>query len=71
MDVFLRTIAIFIEVVLLMAILYCLVSGAWLTIFDLGVGPKYRKAVAMALVAVGVIVVVFFIAHLITFYPTI
>ncbi len=70
MDVLLRTIAISIEVILLMALLYCLLSGARLTIFDLGVRPKYGKAVAMTLVAVGVILVVFFIAHLITFYPT-
>ena len=71
MDVLLRTVAIFIEVVLLVVIIYCLLTGVRLTIFDLGIGPKYNKAVTMALVAAGVIVVVFFIAHLIAFYPEI
>ncbi len=71
MGVFLRTIAISIEVILLMALLYCLLSGAWLTIFDLGVSPKYRRIVAMALVVVGCIVTVFLIVHLTAFYPAI
>ncbi len=71
MDILLRTIAIFIEVLILAAIIYCLLTGARLTIFDLGLGPKYKKVVTMALVVAGCIVVVFFIAHLISFYPTI
>ena len=70
MDMFLRIIAIFSEMVLLAAITCVVLNGVRLTIFDLGPGPKYKKAVAMALLAIGGIVVVFFIAHLITFYPT-
>lgn len=71
MDIFLRTIAIFIEVVLLAVIAYSVLNGVRLTAFDLGIGPKYNRAVTMALMAVGVILMVFFIAHLTTFYPTI
>ncbi len=71
MDILFRTIAIIIEVVILTAIAYAVLNGVRLAIFDLGVGPKYSKAVTMALLAVGVIIVVFFIAHLTTFYPTI
>jgi len=71
MDVLIRTIAIFVEVLILAAIIYCLLTGVRLTIFDLGLGPKYRKVVTMALVVAGCIVVVFFIAHLTSFYPTI
>ena len=71
MDIFLRTIAIFIEVVLLAVITYSVLNGVRLTAFDLGIGPKYNRAVTMALMAVGVILMVFFIAHLTTFYPTI
>ena len=71
MDILLRAIAIFIEVVLLAAIMYCLLTGVRLTVFDLGLRPKYKKVVAMALVLVGCVVVVFFIAHLTAFYPTI
>ncbi len=71
MDILFRTIAIIIEVVILTAIAYAVLNGVRLAIFDLGVGPKYSKAVTMALLVVGVIIVVFFIAHLTTFYPTI
>ena len=71
MDVVIRAIAIFIEVVILMAIAYSVLNGVRLTIFDLGIGPKYSKAIAMMLLAVGFIIVVFFIAHLTTFYPVV
>ena len=71
MDIVIRAIAIFIEVVILMAIAYSVLNGVRLTIFDLGIGPKYSKAIAMMLLAVGFIIVVFFIAHLTTFYPVV
>ena len=71
MDIVLRTIAIFIEVVILAAIILCLLVGARLTVFDLGLRPKYKRVVTMALVMAGCIVVVFFIAHLTAFYPAI
>ena len=71
MDIVFRAIAIFIEAVILMAITYSVLNGARLTAFDLGVGPKYSKAIAMVLLAVGFIIVVFFIAHLTAFYPAI
>ena len=71
MDIVLRVIAIFIELVLLTAIIYSMLSGARLTVFDMGVGPKYHKMVTTALMMIGAIVVVFFIAHLTTFYPII
>lgn len=69
MDVLLRVIAIIVEVLLLTAISYAILNGVRLAAFDLGLGGKFRKAITMALVVVGVIVVVFFIAHLTTFYP--
>ena len=71
MDILLRSIAILVEVVLLMAIAYAVLNGVRLTLFDLGVKPKYNKALTMALVVMGVIITVFFVAHLTTFYPTI
>jgi len=69
MDVLLRTIAIIIEVLILAAIAYAVFNGARLAVLDLGVKPKYNKAIIMFLLAVGCILVVFFIAHLTTFYP--
>lgn len=71
MDALLRGIAIFIEVLILAAIIYALLTGAWLTIFDLGFKSKYKKFIAIVLAFLGCIIVVFFIAHLISFYPTI
>ena len=66
-----REIAIIIEAILLMGLLYCLLNGAWLIIFDWGLGVKYKKVVLMMLVIVSCIALVFVIAHLTTFYPTI
>jgi len=69
MDVLLRTIAVIIEVAILIAVIYVLLSGVKLTAFDLGLGVKYKKMVTAVLIVAGSIVVVFFIAHLTTFYP--
>ena len=71
MDILLRVIAIFIEVSILAAVIYALLTGVRLTVFDLGLGPKYKKVVAMLLIVAGGMVVVFFISHLTSFYPAI
>ena len=71
MDILLRAVAIFIEVSILASIIGVLLTGVRLTVFDLSLGPKYKKVVAMALVLAGGMLVVFFIAHLTSFYPTI
>ena len=66
----LRAIAITIEVILLAAIIYSLLTGVWLTIFDLSVGEKYKKIATIFFLIVGVLSTVFFIAHLTFLYPT-
>jgi len=71
MDIFLRVIAIFIEVVILAAIIYVLLAGVRLILFDLGLGAKYQRVVAMALILASCMAVFFFIAHLTAFYPLI
>ncbi len=71
MGVLLRGVAILFEISILALVFYCLLAGARLTIFDLGLGPKYKKMVTVALIIVGGIVVTFFIAHLTLLYPTI
>jgi len=71
MDVLLRAVAIFIEVAILAAVMYVLFTGVRLTVFDLGLGLRYKKVVTMALILAGFIVVVFFIAHLTSFYPNV
>ncbi len=65
----LRTIAIIVEVFILAAIAYSVLNGVKLTAFDLGIRTKYHRAINMALIAIGFIVLIFFIAHLTTFYP--
>ena len=71
MDTFLRTIAIIIEVMLLVIIAYSILNGFRLTVFDLGIKSKYGKAVVMAFVVVGCLILVFFTAHLAAWYPAI
>ncbi len=70
MDVLLRVVAILIEVVILGGIMGAILTGVYLTIFDLGIGKRYRKVAAMAMIVVGALSVFFFIAHLTSFYPT-
>ena len=69
MDLLLRTIAIIVEVLILVGISYAILDGFRLAIFHLGIKTKYDKVIIMSLLLVGVIIVVFFIAHLTTFYP--
>jgi hypothetical protein len=65
----LRAIAIVIEVLILMGVIYCLFLAAWLTILDVGFDSKYDRFVRWTLGIVGVVVLAFFIAHLTLFYP--
>ena len=67
----LSAMAILLEVSILAAIVYALLSGVWLTVFDLGLESKYRKIIVIFLILAGSAAVVFFIAHLISLYPTI
>ena len=71
MNVFLRVIAILVEVLILAALIYTLLRALQLTVFELGLESKYKKIVVIALVLAGSMALVFFIAHLISFYPTI
>ena len=67
----LRTGAIFIEVTILMGIIYAFFVGARLTIFDFGIDHKYQKFINLSLIIIGYLALIFFISHLITFYPRI
>lgn len=69
MDTFIRTIAIIIEVLILLVIAYVILNGVRLIVFDLGIKAKYNKIITTALVTVGFILLIFFVAHLTTFYP--
>jgi succinate dehydrogenase/fumarate reductase cytochrome b subunit len=69
MDTMLRIIAIIIETLILAAITYAVFNGLRLAALDFGIKAKYNKAMTLALFAVGIILLIFFIAHLTTFYP--
>lgn len=69
MDVFIRTIAIIIEVLILAVIYYAVAKGAKIVIFNFGVKEKYNGVINIALIFAGIIFVVFCVAHLTTFYP--
>ncbi|MFC1873873.1 hypothetical protein ACFLYX_01065 [Chloroflexota bacterium] len=69
MDIFLRVVAIFVEVVILAGVMYALLTGVKLTALDLGVGERYKRMMTLLLGVVGLIVIVFFIVHLTAFYP--
>jgi len=64
-----KTTSITLELLFLTALMACLLGGIWLTVFDLGMKPKYERAIMMALAAIGCAAVVFFIVHLVSFYP--
>ena len=65
-----RAIAIILEVLALAAMMFALLWAVRLILFDLVLGPRYKKVITMLLVAVGGVVVIFFIGHLTAFYPT-
>ena len=64
-----RPIAIVIEVLILIGVIYCLFLAARLTILDLGFHSKYDRFVRWALGIIGAVISAFFIAHLTLFYP--
>jgi succinate dehydrogenase/fumarate reductase cytochrome b subunit len=64
-----RPIAIVVEVVLLMAVIYSLFLGVKLSALDFGLEEKYKRFICWVFMIMGCVALVFFIAHLITFYP--
>ena len=64
-----RALAIVIEVLILMGVIYCFFLAARLTILDVGFQPKYDRFLRWALRIVGAVLSAFFVAHLTLFYP--
>jgi hypothetical protein len=71
MDTFLRTVAIVIELLILAGVAFSVLKGVKLILFSLGLKPKYNRVINMALISVGIIFMIFCIAHLTTFYPSV
>ena len=70
MDIVLSLVPVIIELVLLVAIFYHIFRGVQLILVDMGLTVKYSKIVVLLLSAVGGMIVVFLISHLLVFYPT-
>ena len=64
-----RILAIAIEVVIMVALTYSLLLGMRLTVFDIGLEPKYDRFLKWVLAIVGCLISAFFVAHLTLFYP--
>ena len=69
MDVFIRAIAIIIEVLIIGAIFYHILAGVRILLLEVGLNAKYSRIVTLGLLIVGVIFGTFLVSHLITFYP--
>ena len=69
LKVFLRVVAIAIEVIILIAMIYCFFLGLRLTLSDLGLQPRYERFLKLVLTTLWIFILTFFIEHLILFYP--
>ncbi len=65
----LRPIAMIVEVIILMAVIYSLFLGVKLAALDFGLGQKYQRFIDWVLMIMGCLALVFFVAHFVTFYP--
>jgi len=65
----LRPVALIVEIIVLMGVIGSLFIGVKLTAFDFGVEEKYKKFLCWVFMIMGCLALVFFIAHLVTFYP--
>ena len=64
-----RSIAIVVEVIILMAVIYSLFAGLKFAAIDFGLDQKYKTFIERVLMIIGGLALVFFVAHLIAFYP--
>jgi hypothetical protein len=64
-----RPIAIVVEVILLMGVIYSLLLGVKLSALDFGLEEKYQRFINRVWVIIGCLALVFFVAHLVAFYP--
>lgn len=71
MEAFLRPIAILVELAIVMGLIYSLFAGGKFLLFDLGLGREYSPFITWVLRIIGFLALIFFTAHLITFYPKI
>jgi hypothetical protein len=71
MESSLRPVAIIIEVIILMGVIFSLFLGVKLSALDFGVEEKYQRFINWVFMIMGCLALVFFVAHLFAFYPRI
>ena len=64
-----RPVVMIVEIIVLMGVIGSLFLGVKLTALDFGVEEKYKKFLSWVFMVIGCLALVFFIAHLVTFYP--
>jgi Na+/phosphate symporter len=64
-----RPVAIAVEVIILMGVISSLFLGMKLSALDFGLEEKYQEFIDWVFMIIGCLAFVFFIAHLVTFYP--
>lgn len=69
METLYRAIAIVIELVFIMGTIFAFFLGLRVGLADLGLHPKYQTFLRAALTTIWIMVMVFFVSHLILFYP--
>ena len=65
----LRPIVIIVEIIVLMGVIGSLFLGVKLSAIDFGLEEKYKDFICWVFMIMGCLALVFFIAHLVTFYP--
>jgi hypothetical protein len=69
MESALRPVAIAVEVIVLMGVIYSLFLGVKLAAIDFGLEEKFQTFIDRVFLIMGCLALVFFVAHLVTFYP--
>jgi len=69
METYFRPITIVVELAILMAVIYSLFAAVDFVLLDLGLNQKYQKFIKLMLMIMVCLALVFFVAHLFSFYP--
>ena len=64
-----RPFAIFVELIIIVALMYSLFMGMNLGLVDLGLDRKYLKFLKIIAILMSCLILFFLVSHLITFYP--
>jgi hypothetical protein len=69
MGSFLRPTVMIVEIIVLMGVIWSLFLGVKLSAIDFGLEEKYKRFLCWVFMIMGCLALIFFIAHLVTFYP--